>query len=157
MEIRCVYIVAFSNYWKSLLDLSQSCCVGLAIKRIFIESCQQLTLPTPLDFNGNYCRYLQPFHSMENSRRQVLFIKQEVNTALSRNAHQRKETWAKKKRTRTRCPSRVNKQVHQSRWRNNYIFSSVSDITHFLPSCNKLIFHSLSALPPVCGRMGSSE
>lgn len=33
---------------------------------------------------------------MENSRRQVLFIKQEVNAALSRNAHQRKEMWAEK-------------------------------------------------------------
>lgn len=58
---------------------------------IFMGNCQQFTFPTPLDFNENYCRYLLPFRSFRDSRRQVLFIKQEVNTVLVRDAPQKKK------------------------------------------------------------------
>lgn len=56
----------------------------------FIGTCQQFTLPTRRDFNENYCKYLLPFHSFRDSRRQVLFIKQEVNTIFVRNVPQKK-------------------------------------------------------------------
>lgn len=122
-----------------------------------IGSCQWFTCPAPQDFNRNYCRYLPLFCSMGDSRRQVLFIKQEVNTVLVRNAPQRKGNVGKKRGQGLDILPYLT-----SRWKRvgGGIMIYLALPPKSFTSCLQIMSWFSSpppALPPVCARTESSE